>query len=370
MRRAIRVTTVCTVACLFCAWATAAEQEPPQEDAPAKPAAAAAEPAKPEAAEPAEKEAPKSEAPKEPPADAKPPATKPKALDEAAEAAIADWVKKMGSRAEAKGDVLTIGDICEVKHYEQDKLQGFGMVLDLEAALEGPELATETTAEETAAADEARLTELLSLLNAPVTEGAAQPAVPDALRGPDVLTLVAVTATVPPEGAQEGDRIDCEIHALGGETVDEGFLLVTQLSLPGPKMDAPAGLAAGPIVEESSYRAGGAKVAGGCLMQADVCDQFVKDEKITLILDEEHAEFPIAQDLVDLVNAEMGVAMNQPLAKALNRFMVEVTVPPPFADDPVAFVTLVLRLQTQIPSPDDEEETPATRRFRTLPGTR
>ncbi len=368
MRRASCVTTLCTVICLLGVQALAAEQEPPKEDAPAaKPAAAQPAPAatsQPAPAAPTEKEPTKAE-----PKAAGPAAAKRAPLDAAAQAAIADWAKKLGSRPKEKGEYLTIGDVCEIKHYKQEKLQGFGLVLDLEEALKGPELEEETpeTEEEAAAARSARLTELLGLLNAPVAEGVS-PSAADSLRGPDVLTLVAVTAAIPPEGVQKGDRIDCEVRALGGKSVDEGYLLVTQLAPPGPKMESPAGLAAGPVARESSYGRGAAKVLAGCLMQADICDQFVKDDKITLILDEEHAEFPIAQDLVNLINTDMGVAVNLPLAKAPNRFNVEVTVPEAFAEDPVAFVTLILRLETPIPAPEEEE--PARRTYSGQPGIR
>jgi len=365
MRRASCVTILCTVICLVCAQALPAEQEPPKEDAPAaKPAAQPGPAAAPAQQEPAKAE-PKAAEPKK----AEPTPLKRVPLDPTAQAAIADWAKKLGSRAKEKGEYLTIGDICEVKHYKQEKLQGFGLVLDLEEALKGPEPEEEDleTEEEAAAARNARLTELLALLNAPVAEGTS-PDVPELLRGPDVLTLVAVTATIPPEGVQKGDRIDCEVGALGGQSVGEGYLLVTQLAPPGPKMESPAGLAAGPIGRESSYGRGAAKVLAGCVMQTDVCDQFVKEEKITLILDEEHAEFPIAQDLVNLINTEMGVAVNQPLAKAPNRFNVEVTLPKPFAEDPVAFVTLVLRLETEIPIPEEEES--VRRAFPRMPGSR
>ena len=366
MRRASCVITLCTVMFLVCAQAVPAEQEPPKEDAPAaKPAAAQPAPAaasQPAAAQPAKEEPAKAE-----PKAAEPAASKRVPLDAATQAALAELAKKAAARGKQPGAYLTIGDVCEVKQYKQDKLQGFGLVLDLEEALREEESSDTETEEETAAAGEARLTELLTLLNAPVAEGAS-PSISESLRGPDVLTLVAVTATIPPEGVQKGDRIDCEVRPLGGKSADEGYLLVTQLAPPGPKMDAPAALAAGPIVRESSYRTGGAKVLSGCLVQADVCDQFVKEEKITLILDEEHAEFPIAQDLVNLVNTDMGVAVNQPLAKAPNRFNVEVTVPQPFADDPVAFVTLILRLETQIPAPEEKER--ERRTYSGMPGIR
>ena len=353
MRRASCVISLCTVMYLACAQAPSTGQEPPKKDAPiATPAATKPAPAA-AASQSAVVAPPKTEPAKAKPAKATPPAAKSTPRDPAAQAAIADLTKKLGSPVKEKGACLTIGDICEVKQYKQEKLQGFGLVLDLQEALKIPKPEGESlqTEKEAAAAKDARFKELLALLNATAAEGES-PAISESLRGPDVLTLVAVNAKIPPEGVQKGDRIDCEVRALGGRRVAEGYLLVTQLALPGPKTEAPAALAAGPIVKESSYRVGGAKVLRGCLMQADICDQFVKEQKITLILDEDHAEFPIAQDLVNLVNTEMGAALNGPLVKALNRFNVEVAVPEAFAEDPVAFITLILRLQTKIPAPD------------------
>jgi len=349
MRRPSYMATLGTVICLLWGAAVHAEQEPPKEDAPqaaataAEPAPAQAAPAKPASAEPVASEPAKAE-----PASSEPAAQEPARLDAGA---VADWAQALARiRQKAEGAWLTVGDICEVKHYKQDKLQGFGLVLDLEEIASQKERASREG--ETTATPAVPLTELLAMLNAPVGEGDVQPTVPEPFRGTDRLTLVAVTATILPEGVQKGDRIDCEVSPLGGRSVQNGYLLLTQLWPPGPRKDAPAALAAGPIVPQSSVRSGPAKVLGGCLAAADISDQFVKDEKITLILDEEHAQFPVAQDIVDLINKEMGVAAKQPLAKAPNRHNVEVTVPAEFADDPVAFVTLVLRLETEIPAPE------------------
>jgi hypothetical protein len=345
MRRANSMVLWCATIGFACA-VVARAQEAPKEGSP--PAAAAKVATSPAQAAPAGQAPAKAE-----PAQAQPATSKPAAVDEATKAAIAEWAKKLRARAQGEGPYLTVGDICQVKQYKQEALQGFGMVLDLEAALAEEKSAV---GEETApAAGEARLAELLELLNTPVAPGAA-PAVPESLRGAGVLNLAAVTATIPPEGVRKGDRIDCEVRPLGGKSAGDGYLLTTQLYPPGPKTETPAGLAAGPIIRESAYRSGPAKVAGGCLIQTDLCDQFVQDGKITLVLDEEHATYPIAQDVVNLINGEMGVAMNQPLAKAPNRYNVDVTVPLAFTDDPVAFVTLILRLQTQIPAPEEKTE--------------
>jgi len=352
MKRASTIATVCTVVCLLCA-AIQAQQEPPEEDAPlAAPASSEPAPAEAAPADAASTEPAASEPAEPEPASSEPASSEPARLEPAA---AADWAKALAMmREKREGGGLTIGDICEVKHYKRDKLQGFGLVLDLEEIASQRESAGAVA--ESPPATATRLSELLALLNAPVGEGEVQPTVPEQFRGTGQLTLVAVTATVPPEGVRKGDRIDCEVRALGGKSLENGYLLVTPLSPPGPRNEAPAALAAGPIVRESSIRSGPAKVPGGCLLETDVHDEFVKDDKITLILDQEHAEFPVAQDLVDLINVEMGVAVNQPLAKAPTRFNVEVTVPESFAEDPVAFVTLILRLKTQIPGPEKESE--------------
>ena len=357
MKRTSNLAVPCLVFCFAWAAAAQAQQEPTEEDAPvaapveaAAAAAPAAQPspdqaARPTPAEPAEAEPDAVETPSEPPR-----------LDSAA---IAEWAKRLKARAQEEGLWLTLGDICEVKQYKQDKLQGFGLVVDLEDLVrqEAKSERTETPSSALRSYRPAkpRLADVLAILNAPVGEGEQGGKVAELFQ-PDQLAMAAVTATVPAQGVRKGDRIDCEVRALGGKSITDGYLLPTPLSPPGPKMEAPAGMAAGPVARESSYRSGPAKVASGCLIQTDVGDEFVKDDKITLILGEEHAEFPVAQDVVTLINAEMGVVMNQPLAKALNRHLVEVTVPESYAEDPVAFVTLILRLETRIPAPQEETE--------------
>lgn len=345
MRSFSKPMMTCVAFCFAWAAIAQAQQALPKEEAPAT--APAGQPAPAKAAQPAPAQPAKAE-----PEAAKEAPTEPTRLDSAA---IAEWAKRLRARAQDEGPWLTVGDICQVKQYKQDKLLGFGLVVDLEDVVRQEERGEESSIAGPVRAAGTRLTDVLVVLNASAVEGDVGAKV-SALFQPDQVSLAAVTATVPPEGVRKGDRIDCEVRALGGKSITDGYLLPTQLSPPGPKMEAPAAMAAGPVARESSYRSGAAKVASGCLVQTDVCDEFVKDDKITLILDEEHAEFPIAQDVVNLINTEVGVAVNQPLAKALNRHLVEVTVPASFAEDPVAFVTLVLRLETQIPAPVEEPE--------------
>ena len=318
MKRAKNLLALCTVIWMLSAVAGRAEQAPPKADA----------------GTPAPEAAPQgtaSEASTIPPA-------------------LAEALAKVRDKAES--DRLKVGEISEVKHYKQETLQGFGLVLDLEEIVSARETTRE---EEPAPAATIGLAELVKLLNSPVGEGDSS--ILEKLRDAGQLTLVAVTAVIPPEGVRKGDRVDCEVKALDGKSLENTYLLNTQLATPGPREQGPMAVAAGPVVSSGSYRGGPAKVASGCLVETDICDQFIKDDKVTLILDEEHADFLVAQEIVNLINADLGVLIKQPLAKALNRFNVEVTVPQQFAEDPVAFVTMILQLETDIPAPEEEEGT-------------
>ena len=76
-----------------------------------------------------------------------------------------------------------------------------------------------------------------------------------------------------------------------------------------------------------------------------------KDHKITLMLREEYASFPIAQDVVDLINASELIMQNTgiPLAKAVDAGNVEVAVPERYRDDIVLFFAQILRLEMREP---------------------
>ena len=49
-----------------------------------------------------------------------------------------------------------------------------------------------------------------------------------------------------------------------------------------------------------------AKVFKGCRMEADFFNPFIKDGKITLVLEKNHADFQLAQDVAELINNQLG----------------------------------------------------------------
>ncbi len=80
-------------------------------------------------------------------------------------------------------------------------------------------------------------------------------------------------------------------------------------------------------------------------MEEDFFNVFSKEDKITLVLDKDHADFQVAQDIAELVNSQLNFQSQEGyLAKALNAVNIEVTIPQQYRDDPVLFISQVLSL--------------------------
>jgi flagellar P-ring protein precursor FlgI len=182
------------------------------------------------------------------------------------------------------------------------------------------------------------------------------------------VALVTVTATVPAQGARQGDKIDCVVSSLGScKSLAGGRLFLTAMigpdSKPDPKNPGPTrvyAMSEGPITIEDSSAPTTGRVFQGCRLEAEFMNAYVKDNKITLVLDKYHADFQVARDVASLINDHMASSgkVNQvpsssaqdksdatsAIAKALNQVNIEVTIPKYYADDPVNFVSLILSL--------------------------
>ena len=93
------------------------------------------------------------------------------------------------------------------------------------------------------------------------------------------------------------------------------------------------------------------RVHNGCRLEEEFFNLFTKDGKITLVLEKNHADFQVAQDIVETINSQMRfqVSGTTPLAHALNQGNIEVIIPRQYSDDPVSFVSQVLALQVMEP---------------------
>ena len=225
---------------------------------------------------------------------------------------------------------ILLKNICHVKGQEENTLQGLGIVVGLKGT--GDNAASLPTVRS--------LARVIQLMGTPTGK-----------RGPlelkeDVknVALVMVTATVPAAGARQGDTIDCVVSSIGGaKSLAGGQLFITSLQGPQIESERVYAFAQGAIHLDDPKAPTTGKVFKGCRLEEDFFNPFVKDGKVTLVLDQFHADFQVAEDVAELINGQLGIQSGD-LAKAVNQQNIVVQIPPQYKDKPVFFLSQVLSL--------------------------
>lgn len=237
----------------------------------------------------------------------------------------------LGASLPEAGAATRLKDICRLKGQEQNTLHGLGLVVGLKGTGDGgtflPAIRSLATA--------------MQLMGNPIGQGGAIE-----LKDTKNVALVMVTATVPGTGARQGDQIDCHVAAIGSAKSLEGGRLFSA-ALQGPHVESPVvyALAQGAIELEDPRVPTTAKVYRGCRLEEDFFNPYIKDNRITLVLDERHADFQVAQDIASLINTQLGFQVDgYQRAKALDQVNIVVDVPPQYLNDPVEFVSQVMSL--------------------------
>jgi flagellar P-ring protein FlgI len=227
---------------------------------------------------------------------------------------------------------IPLKDICHVKGQEENTLQGLGLVVGLKGTGDSPG----------SAASIRSLAQAIQLMGTPVGKR-GQLDLKDDIKN---VALVLVTATVPGAGARQGDLLDCTVSSIGGaKSLAGGELFITALQ--GPRVDNERvyAFAQGEIHLDDPKMTTAAKVFKGCRMETDFFNPFIKDGKITLVLEKNHADFQLAQDVAELINNQLGFQTRSgEMARALNQQNIEVIIPSQYKERPVSFVSQLLSL--------------------------
>jgi flagellar P-ring protein FlgI len=225
----------------------------------------------------------------------------------------------------------TIKSICRVKGQEENTLQGLGIVVGLKGTGDGASFLPTIRS----------LSKIMTVMGEPLGKaGMAE------LKDTKNVALVTVTATIPAAGARQGDQLDCSISSIGSaKSLAGGRLFLT--ALVGPDRNNPRiyAFSEGAISLDDTALPTTGKVFKGCRLESDFFNMFSKDGKITLVLDRNHADFQVAQDVADQINNQLSFQTGgATVAKALNQVNVEVVIPAQYKDDPVPFISQVINL--------------------------
>lgn len=231
-----------------------------------------------------------------------------------------------------RGEARTLlSSICRIKGQEENTLQGLGLVVGLNGTGDGGDFLPTIRSLATA----------MQLMGNPIGKGG-----PVELKNAKNIALVMVSAKVPAAGARQGDRIDCSVSSIGAaKSLEGGRLFLTPLQ--GPQVDSPRvyAIAEGAIQLDTANLTRSGRIHQGCRLEEDFYNPFVKDNKITLVLEKSHARFQVAQEVAELINSQLSIQNGyEPVAVAVNQVNIEVVIPPQYRNEPVAFVAQVLSL--------------------------
>ncbi len=243
----------------------------------------------------------------------------------------------LASAATASAARLTLKSICRIKGQEENSIQGLGVIVGLKGT--GDSSSYLPTIRSVA--------KIMSIMgNSPAANAILE------LKDTKNVALVIVTATIPAAGARQGDKIDCVVSSIGAaKSLAGGRLFLTPLIGPDPKHPRVYAFAEGAITLEDPALPNTGRIHEGCRLEEEFFHAFTKDNHITLVLDKNHADFQVAQDIADLINSQMGkqVSSYTPLAHAFNQGNILVEIPAQYRDDPVLFISQVLSLPIMEP---------------------
>jgi flagellar P-ring protein precursor FlgI len=172
----------------------------------------------------------------------------------------------------------------------------------------------------------------------------ANPATVRELANAQNVALVSITATLPPDGVRDGEKIDCYVTSIGAAgSLKGGRLFVTPMQgpLPGSGIFA---LCQGAIELEDTTTPTVGVIKDGCVMEADLPATYIdKSGHITLILEAPSASWTTASTIAKIINDAEGT-QGETLAVAVDPKNVIVTIPTIEREHPDSFISRVQRL--------------------------
>ncbi len=194
---------------------------------------------------------------------------------------------------------VRVQDIARLQGQRTNKLMGYGLVVGLNGTGDGEKYAPTMRA----------LMRLHERFHAPVLDGLE-------IKGNKSVALVTVEAEVPEFGAREGQSIDVQIAAIGAaKSLKGGQLLTTPLQYAMFNDDDPEtqyilALAGGRVIVLDEKEPTRGSIRGGATLEEDMVYSFIDGDRVTLVLDDEHAGWTWSQMIARAVNHELASTMS------------------------------------------------------------
>ncbi len=239
------------------------------------------------------------------------------------------------SRTATAQPSVKIDEICYVKGQEPVTLHGFGIVTGLRGTGDGKSPLTLR-----------KFARILEMTGTPVGKDSSGDYLSAELQDTKNVALVAVTVEIPAQGAQQGQRLDCQVTAIAAKSLDGGTLYVA--SLKGPPGDNRVyAVANGNLSIPNAALPTYATVPKGCELIEAFEHPFFENGKIALVIKQQFATFQIVDDVVSEINRyydpNSSVSSSQRgIAEAKGPTRIDIRVPEEYKDDVVRFISDIL----------------------------
>lgn len=258
----------------------------------------------------------------------------------------------LGAAAVDAATQTELRNICRIKGQEENTLRGMGLVVGLNGTGEANDPQTMRA-----------LARAMEVLGSPVSmTGRVDQESLASLKKVKNVAMVMVTATVPATGARRGDKIDCYVSALNGKSLEGGQLAFAALQGPNTQDKRVFALCEGLLQIDDLQHPTGARVHRGCQIEQDIITPFAQDGYITLVIDQNHADFQTAAAIADKIQRDYSEQYPgkqtdydeemQEMAHAINAANVRVKVPSHYRIDPVGFAAQLLEIKINESEPE------------------
>lgn len=171
-----------------------------------------------------------------------------------------------------------------------------------------------------------------------------QQGTPGELKKLNNYAVVELTATIPRAGIALGQKLDCDVSALGGvKSLSGGRLVLAGLALPNDRDPTGGDLlvsatAEGLIHAEDPRTPTSGRIPGGVNMARTINSNASRNSSVMeLLIRRPYASYRLAYSIEKAINERF--SFEGEIAKAQSQFSVIVEVPGPYRDSPIQFVS-------------------------------
>lgn len=237
----------------------------------------------------------------------------------------------LGLAAESRA--VKVADITRINGQRTNTLTGFGLVVGLKGTGDGGNYLPAIRP----------LAAMLGKIGDPATVAE--------LANSANVALVSLMATVPQDGARNGDKIDVTVMSLGASpSLRGGRLYICPMLGPTGQLapdNLPFALAEGPLTIEDPTTPTVGVVKAGATMEQDLPAKYIDRGQFTLVIEDPSASWTTASTIAKVIN-DAESTNGETIAVAVDPKNVVVTIPRIELERPDSFISRVQRLPVPV----------------------